>query len=68
MQTTIILQSKEAKMWAMMQALNALGVFDVTYGKVSIDFNGQGKISNVKVEKNYRVELSTIDTKIPLGV
>lgn len=54
MQTTIILQGKDAKMWAMMKALDALGVFDVTYGKVSIDFDGQSKISNVKVEKNYR--------------
>jgi len=57
--TTIILTGKEAKMWAMMNALDALGVFDVVYGKVSIDFDGQGKISNVKVEKNYR-GLSTV--------
>ena len=53
--TTIILQGKEAKMWAMMKALEALGVFDVVYGSVKIDFDGQGKISNVKVEKNFRV-------------
>ena len=60
MQTTIILQGKEAKMWAMMQALDALGAFDVKFGQVSINFDGQGKISNVKIEKNYRiVELST---------
>lgn len=60
METTIILQGKEAKMWAMMQALNALGAFDILYGKLSVDFDGQGKISNVKIEKNYRVmELST---------
>jgi hypothetical protein len=60
MNTTIILQGKEAKMWAMMKALEALGVFDVVYGSVKIDFDGQGKISNVKVEKNFRVvELST---------
>lgn len=56
MQTTIILQGKEAKMWTMMQALEALGVFDVTYGRVSIDFDGQGKVSNVKIEKNFRLE------------
>ncbi len=54
MQTTVIIQGKEAKMYAMMQALDALGVFDVIYGKVSIDFDGEGKISNVKVEKNFR--------------
>lgn len=60
MQTTIILQGNDAKKWAMMQALDALGAFDVVYGKVSIDFDGQGKISNVKVEKNFRVvNLST---------
>lgn len=52
---SIILQGKEAKMWATMQALDAVGVFDVRYGKVSIDFDGQGKISNVKVEKNFRI-------------
>ncbi len=59
MQTTIILQGKEAKMWAMMQTLNALGAFDIVYGKLSIDFDGEGKISNVKIEKNYRT-LSTV--------
>ena len=52
--TTIILQGKVAKQWAMMQALDTLGVFDVIYGSVKIDFDGQGKISNVKIEKNYR--------------
>lgn len=55
MQTNIILQGKDAKKWALMQALDSLGVFDVTFGKVSIDFDGQGKISNVKIEKNFRI-------------
>lgn len=55
METTLILQGKEAKMWAMMKALDTLGAFDVVYGKVSIDFDGQGKISNVKIEQNYKV-------------
>lgn len=55
MNTTIILQGKDAKIWAVMKALDALGVFDITYGSVKIDFDGQGKISNVKVEKNFRV-------------
>ena len=69
MNTTIILQGKEAKQWAMMKALEALGVFDVVYGSVKIDFDGQGKISNVKVEKNFRVvELSTLDTNIASGL
>ncbi len=53
--TTIILQGKEAQMWATMKALEALGVFDIKFGKVSIDFDGQNKISNIKIEKNYRV-------------
>ncbi len=57
METKIILVGKEAKQWALMKALDALGVFDVTYGKVSIDFDGDGKISNVKIEKNYRPDL-----------
>lgn len=43
-----------------MKALQALGAFDVSYGKVSIDFDGQGKVSNVKIEKNFRLtDLST---------
>ena len=63
-ETTIILRGKDAKMWAMMKALEGLGMFDVKFGKVTIDFDGQGKIGNVRVEKNYRVfeiepELST---------
>ena len=64
MQTTIILQGKDAKMWSMMKALESFGVFDTVYGKVSIDFDGQGKISNVKIEKNYRI----VDIKDTLGV
>lgn len=62
MNTTIVLQGKDAKLWAMMKALEALGAFDVTYGKVSIDFDGQGQISNVKVEKNYRTLAVQINT------
>lgn len=54
METKILLQGKEAKMWAVMQALDALGAFDITFGKVSIDFDGTGKISNVKIEENFR--------------
>lgn len=63
METTIILQGKEAKMWAMMQALDSIGAFDVRYGRVTIDFDGEAKISNVKVEHNYRLmNLSTAPT------
>jgi hypothetical protein len=60
MNTTIILQGKEAKMWATMNALDALGVFDIRYGKVVINFDGEGKISNIEITKNHRVDsLST---------
>ncbi len=55
MNTTIVLVGKDAKLWAMMKVLDALGAFDVSYGSVKIDFDGQGKISNVKIEKNYRL-------------
>lgn len=58
MQTTIILIGEDARIWALMQGLKAMGAWDVKYGKVSIDFDGEGKISNVKIEKNYR-QLST---------
>ena len=47
-----------------MKALESFGVFDTVYGKVSIDFDGQGKISNVKIEKNYRI----VDIKDTVGV
>lgn len=60
METTIILQDKDKKMWATMKALEAIGVFDITFGGVYITFDGEGRISNVKIEKNYRVlDLST---------
>ena len=61
METTITLKGKDLKLWTLMKALESVGVFDVIYGKVSIDFDGQGKVSNVKIEKNFRVlELSTL--------
>ena len=63
MNTTIILQGNDARMWAMMKVLDSLGAFDVKFGKVSIDFDGQGKVSNVRIEKNYRPELSTVAIK-----
>lgn len=56
MQTTIILQGKDAKMWATMKALDALEVFDIKYGSVKIDFDGNSRISNIKIEKNYRLD------------
>ena len=60
MESKIILQPEDMKLWTLMKALQAVGVFDVRFGKVSIDFDGQGRISNVKIEKNFRVlDLST---------
>lgn len=57
---TVILTDKEIQTWALMKSLEAMGAFDVRFGSVLINFDGQGKISNVKIEKNYRVqELST---------
>lgn len=55
MNTTLILQGEDVRIWTMMKALTALGVFDIKYGGVYITFDGQGKVSNVKVEKNYKI-------------
>lgn len=54
MNTTIILIGEDARMWALMQALKQIGAFDIAYGKLTVDFDGEKKISNVKIEKNYR--------------
>jgi hypothetical protein len=65
MQTTIILQGKEAKMWAMLKVLDSLGFFEITYGKAIISFDGEGKISNIEITKNYRLPtLPTSQTMI----
>ena len=54
-ETTIILEGKQAKQWTMMNMLDSVGFFDIIYGRATIDFDGQGKISNLKIEKNYRL-------------
>lgn len=54
-ETQIILEGKQAKQWSMMNMLDSVGFFDLVYGRATIDFDGQGKISNVKIERNYRV-------------
>lgn len=59
MNTTIILQGNDARMWAMMKVLDNLGAFEIKFGRLTVDFDGQGKVSNVKIEKNFRPELST---------
>lgn len=55
METTIILQGEDARQWALMLALRELGAWNIKYGKLSIDFDGNGLISNVKIEQNYRI-------------
>ena len=55
MNTIVISTDKDMQMWTMMKLLESLGVFDVKLGKVSIDFDGKGKIGNIKIEKNYRI-------------
>jgi len=55
MNTTLIIQGEDVRLWTMMKALDSLGVFDIKYGGVYITFDGQGKVSNVKVEKNYKI-------------
>lgn len=55
MQTNVILIGEDARIWALMQAMKQLGAFDIAYGKLTIDFDGQKKISNVKIEKNYKI-------------
>lgn len=60
METTIILLGDDAKKWAMMKSLEKLGVFNIRYGSVTINFDGSGKISNVKIEQNYRSDTLSI--------
>ena len=52
---TILLEQEDMKLWTMMNALKHLGVFDVKFGSVTINFDGQGKVSNVEIKRNYRV-------------
>ena len=59
-ETTIILQGEIAKQWTMMQFLNSVGAFDIRGGRLTIDFDHEGKIGNVKIEQNYKLPLSTI--------
>ena len=57
---TIEIKDEDVKLWAMMNAFKDMGIFDIKYGRATLDFDGQGKVSNVKLEKNYRmVEFST---------
>lgn len=62
MNTNIILIGEDARMWALMKGLQQLGAFDIAYGKLTVDFDGEKKISNVKIEKNYR----SLSTALPI--
>ena len=53
-ETTIILQGTDAKKWTMMNMLESVGFFNIQYGRCTIDFDGEGKVSNIKLERNYR--------------
>lgn len=50
----IYLNSNQAKQWMMMEFLNSVGAFDVKLGRVTMDFDAQGQIGNVKIEYNYK--------------
>ena len=54
LETKIILQGNEAKKWTMMNMLESVGFFNIQYGRCTIDFDGEGKVSNIKLERNYR--------------
>lgn len=57
MDSIIITTSDDLKKYALMKVLDSVGVFNVKLGKVTIDFDQNGKIGNVKVEQNYRIDL-----------
>jgi hypothetical protein len=52
--TTIYMNPTQAKQWLMMEFLNSLGAFDIKLGRVTIDFDKDGAIGNVKIEQNYK--------------
>lgn len=53
---TILLEGKEIQMWTIMKAMDAIGVFDIKFGSATINFDGQGKVSNIEIKRNYRVQ------------
>lgn len=59
-ETTIILQGEDIKLWTAMKAMQAVGVFNIKFGSATINFDGQGKVSNIEIKQNFRVqEIST---------
>lgn len=53
LETTIILQGKDAKMWAMMKALETMGAFNIPYGSVTVNFSA-GNITFVEIAQTFR--------------
>ena len=53
--TTIIIQPTDMRKWVMLNALDSVGFFDIVFGRATVDFDGQGKVSNIKIERNYRL-------------
>lgn len=59
--TPVYLTPRQIQQWMMMEFLNSVGAFDIRLGRVTIDFDKNGAIGNVKIEHNYKplIELST---------
>jgi len=56
----VYLTPLQVKQFMLMEFLNSVGVFDTKLGRVTLDFDAQGNIGNVKIEHNYKPELSTV--------
>ena len=51
--TVVYMDERQAKQWLLMEFLNSVGVFDLKLGRVTIDFDKDGAIGNVKIEQNF---------------
>ena len=54
-ETTVVITGDNVRKWVLMKALDSVGFYDIIYGRATIDFDGQGKVSNIKIERNYRL-------------
>lgn len=52
--SVVYLTPRQAKHLIMMEFLDSVGVFDVKLGRVTMDFDKDGAIGNVKVEYNFK--------------
>ena len=55
LETKIILIGEDVKLWAVMNALKDLKVFQTKFGSVTIHFDGDSRISNLEIKQNHRV-------------